>query len=219
VDSIKGLLLMNQEMSGTWRQELRAESLHGLSEPFRRFLLPAVTDRDLVLVPDASGGPAPDASFLFRRSGAQVRLSPPEIGPDLDPLLAAAAGERPAVVGSNNWVVAGWRSHSGKPILANDPHLALTVPTFWMPLRIEAQGRWWQGAAMTCSPGVILGQSDRLAWGFTNLGTDVQDLYREPPVRTRSEELRCRDGQVEARDAPVSGWRKHDSVWPGSPDP
>jgi len=82
-------------------------------------------------------------------------------------------------LGSNNWVVSGARSASGKPLLANDPHLGLTAPPVWYFAQLSAPGMNVIGSTLPGVPGVILGRNDRIAWGFTNTGPDVQDLYIE----------------------------------------
>src|SRR5258706_3459832 len=82
-------------------------------------------------------------------------------------------------LGSTNWVVSGSRTESGKPLLANDPHLGLTAPPVWYFAQISAPGMNVIGATLPGVPGVILGRNERIAWGFTNTGPDVQDLYIE----------------------------------------
>ena len=82
-------------------------------------------------------------------------------------------------VGSNNWVVAGSRTRSGKPLLANDPHLGLRTPSLWYLARLEAPGIAVEGATLPGLPGIIIGHNDRIAWGVTNLEPDVQDLFVE----------------------------------------
>jgi penicillin amidase len=81
--------------------------------------------------------------------------------------------------GSNSWVVAGARSASGKPMLANDPHLGLAAPSLWYLAHLNAPGLNAIGATLPGVPGVLIGRNDRIAWGFTNTGADVQDLYLE----------------------------------------
>lgn len=81
--------------------------------------------------------------------------------------------------GSNAWALAGPRTASGKPILANDPHLSFSLPATWYLVHLQAPGLNVIGAALPGVPGVILGHNDRIAWGVTNLHFDVQDLYRE----------------------------------------
>ena len=100
---------------------------------------------------------------------------------------AAAAHPIDDVIGggaSNNWVVSGARTRSGKPLLANDPHLRLAAPATWYlaHLALERPGGSTAnvvGATLAGVPLVVLGRSDTLAWGFTNTGADVQDLFIE----------------------------------------
>ena len=88
-------------------------------------------------------------------------------------------------IGSNSWVVAGSRTSTGKPLLANDPHLGVGQPGIWIqnslscrevssdcPLDVS-------GFSFAGVPGVVIGHNDRIAWGFTNLGPDVSDFYLE----------------------------------------
>ena len=82
-------------------------------------------------------------------------------------------------LGSNNWVVAGEHTASGKPLLANDPHLGLTAPPVWYFAHLSAPGMNAIGSTLPGVPGVILGRNERIAWGATNTGPDVQDLYIE----------------------------------------
>jgi penicillin G amidase len=83
--------------------------------------------------------------------------------------------------GSNNWVVAGSHSSSGKPLLANDPHLGLGAPAIWYFARLQskASGMDVIGATLPGLPAVVLGRNAKVAWGFTNTGPDVQDLFLE----------------------------------------
>ncbi len=83
--------------------------------------------------------------------------------------------------GSNNWVVAGSHSASGKPLLANDPHLGLGAPAIWYFTRMQskASGMDVIGASFPGLPFVVLGRTAQVAWGVTNTGPDVQDLYIE----------------------------------------
>lgn len=179
-DSLKVLLLMQEDLSTSWREELQGALLQALPAERRALLLPRSTEDDVLLVPDAVPAPAPPTRLLggTERRAALEALADPAFRQPL-------AG----VAGSNNWVVAGTRSASGRPMLANDPHLGLTAPGTWYPLRIEWQGRFVQGVSIPGGPGVVIGQNDRLAWGFTNLMTDVQDLYWEAPVGERLESI------------------------------
>ena len=81
--------------------------------------------------------------------------------------------------GSNSWVVDGTRSVTGKPVLANDPHLGLTAPSVWYLAHLSWPGTDVVGATMPGMPVVVLGHNGHAAWGFTNAGPDVQDLFVE----------------------------------------
>lgn len=81
--------------------------------------------------------------------------------------------------GSNNWVVSGQRTASGKPLLSNDMHLNHGVPGLWYETGLDAPGLHVAGVALPGAPFIIVGHNEHVAWGFTNLGADVQDLYVE----------------------------------------
>jgi penicillin amidase len=81
--------------------------------------------------------------------------------------------------GSNAWAISGARSATGKPILANDPHLDFAIPSTWYMVHLRAPGLDVTGVSLPGVPAVIVGHNDRIAWGVTNLQFDVQDLYRE----------------------------------------
>jgi penicillin amidase len=80
---------------------------------------------------------------------------------------------------SNNWVVSGKRTASGKPLLANDPHLGASAPSIWYMMHLAAPGLRVAGVTSPGLPGIVIGHNERIAWGFTNVGPDVQDLYIE----------------------------------------
>ncbi|NTU82418.1 MAG: penicillin acylase family protein, partial [Chloroflexales bacterium] len=82
-------------------------------------------------------------------------------------------------VGSNNWVIAGARTASGKPILANDPHLGSRIPSIWYLAHISGGAIDAIGATLPGIPGIVIGHNARIAWGVTNTGPDVQDLFVE----------------------------------------
>ena len=114
-----------------------------------------------------------------------------------------------AGAGSNNWVVSGDLTTTGKPLLANDPHLAPSMPSIWTQMGLHcapvSSACPYDVAGYTFSgfPGVIIGHNATIAWGFTNLGPDTQDLFLEKvqgdavlvdgaarPMTTRQEVIR-----------------------------
>ena len=112
--------------------------------------------------------------------------------------------------GSNAWVISGSRTVTGKPILANDPHLGLGAPIVWYLARIVTPDGWVKGATVPAAPIVFLGENDHVAWGFTAALSDVQDLFIETvdpsdpanyltpdgpkPFETREETIRVKGG-------------------------
>ena len=82
-------------------------------------------------------------------------------------------------VGSNNWVIAGSRTESGRPLLANDPHLGSGIPSAWYLVEIQGDTVHVTGASLPGLPSVPLGHNEHIAWGATNLNPDVQDFYME----------------------------------------
>ncbi|UGQ15510.1 penicillin acylase family protein [Yinghuangia sp. ASG 101] len=93
--------------------------------------------------------------------------------------------DRSSGVGSNSWVVSGSRTTTGKPLLANDPHLSASLPSVWYQMGLHCRVVGPQcaydvsGYTFAGMPGVIIGHNQKIAWGLTNLGADVTDLYLE----------------------------------------
>lgn len=164
-DSVGWLKMMAWDLGGNWSTELlRMRLAQRLSsQQIAEFLPPYPGDppiavRDLVTL---YRGLSPD---LIKTASVLASSAPPSL---------------PEGAGSNNWVVAGSRSETGKPLLANDPHLGLNVPSLWYFAQLSVPGLNIIGATLPGTPGVVLGRNDRIAWGFTNTGPDVQDLYLE----------------------------------------
>jgi penicillin amidase len=82
------------------------------------------------------------------------------------------------IVGSNNWALAGSNTASGRPILCNDPHLNLTLPSIWFQLQIHTPEQNCYGVSLQGVPGIIIGFTENIAWGVTNVGHDVSDWYK-----------------------------------------
>lgn len=107
---------------------------------------------------------------------------------------------------SNNWVISGKRTLDGKPLLANDPHLLASAPGIWYLTHLSTPTMRVSGVTFPGVPGVVLGHNDNIAWGATNVGPDVQDVYIEnlnnrgqyetpegyKPLMFRNEEIRVR---------------------------
>ncbi|WP_411334619.1 penicillin acylase family protein [Metabacillus indicus] len=97
---------------------------------------------------------------------------------DIESGLASAVIP-PEFNGSNNWVISGDKSESGKPMLADDPHLSLGTPSIWYQMHLQNDSMNVSGVIFAGVPGIILGHNEDIAWGVTNTGPDVQDLYIE----------------------------------------
>ena len=80
---------------------------------------------------------------------------------------------------SNNWVISGKRTLDGKPLLANDPHLLAAAPGIWYLTHLSTPTMRVAGVTFPGVPGVVLGHNENIAWGATNVGPDVQDVYIE----------------------------------------
>lgn len=81
--------------------------------------------------------------------------------------------------GSNDWVIGGTRTESGKPILADDPHLGSSIPSIWYLAEVQGDHLHSIGATFPGLPAVVIGHNEKISWGVTNLNPDVQDLYIE----------------------------------------
>jgi penicillin amidase len=100
-------------------------------------------------------------------------------------LMSQVLGEKQGGIGSNNWVIGGSHTATGRPFLANDPHLSIQMPSIWYQVDMHCAPQTEDcplevaGFSFAGVPGVIIGHNDRIAWGFTNTGPDVMDLYIE----------------------------------------
>lgn len=132
--------------------------------PADSMLVGLVMYRDLT---DSSKFEFDKGQLLAKADAAWVRsLFPPTQGAQISP-------------GSNAWAVNGAHTASGKPILANDPHLAYGIPGTWHLIHLKAPGLNVTGASLPGVPCVIAGHNEQIAWGVTNMQTDVMDLYLE----------------------------------------
>ncbi len=102
-----------------------------------------------------------------------------DVYPDMSLIFGNGRG-----IGSNNWVVSGSMTESGMPLLANDPHLSIQMPSIWYQIGLHCQpasgesGLDVTGYTFALMPGVVIGHNSFIAWGVTNVGPDVFDLYR-----------------------------------------
>ncbi|SEJ50340.1 penicillin amidase [Cyclobacterium xiamenense] len=103
---------------------------------------------------------------------------PPRLSyPDSDLISKALPGKEPGY-GSNNWAVSGSKTASGNPILANDPHLALNLPSLWYAIQLSTPEFSVKGGSLPGALGVVIGFNEHMAWGLTNADRDVKDWYK-----------------------------------------
>jgi penicillin amidase len=182
--------LMDLLLAGNYRAELlRARLARTLSPAELAFLYPQY--------PKDAPTTLASLAQIYRALplGRLYAALPPAVGP---------------IRASNNWVVDGAHSASGKPLLANDPHLGFGAPGFWYLARLKTSGHEIAGGSAAGTPLVAIGHNDHIAWGLTTTGSDVEDLYIEKldpadpghyltpegsaAFATRGETIRVRDG-------------------------
>jgi len=237
-DSMLVELAMFEDLTNTFPEKLDREALAAHLPPeLIADLYPVGNWRD-----HPPGAPIPDMTEPQPEikdvplDESQSKLSRPRIDAtppaDLTPLTQTLAlFDRPCdgcVAGSNGWAVAGSRSASGMPMLSNDMHLALQVPGVWYEADLNAAlpaplaGFHAAGVTLPGTPFVIAGHNAHVAWGFTNLGADVEDIYIEHtrgtpsgaeyetasgewlPVKYRAETIHVRGGADVVVDVPLT---------------
>jgi penicillin amidase len=119
--------------------------------------------------------------------------------PSIEGYLEETQSEIRQGLGSNNWVVSGAHTATGKPLLANDTHLELSIPPIWYEIHLTAPGYNAKGFTLPGAPLIVIGHNDRIAWGFTNNGADVQDLYIETFNPAAPDEYRVNGAWVKAQ--------------------
>jgi penicillin amidase len=135
-------------------------------------------DMIAVLYPDRErvGDPIVDNAGNWKFKPAPMDSVPLALPKDLVSLTPIE--KSPPDVGSNNWAVSGSRTASGYPLLSNDPHLQLSLPSIWYIIHLNAPGVNAMGASLPGSPAVISGFNDSIAWGVTNAQRDLVDWYK-----------------------------------------
>lgn len=163
VDSLAWAKMLAWQLGGNWSSELlRAALLEHLSP-----------EQVAQLMPSVPAGTVPQVAADLPLKGLGRSL--------LERFRKVTGLVRPpsSELGSNNWVISGARTTTGRPILANDPHLGVQLPPVWYEVHLSADGVDAEGFSMPGLPGIIVGHNRHIAWGITNTGADVQDLYVE----------------------------------------
>jgi penicillin amidase len=185
-------------LSSTWRLDLIRASLINSPKDKQADLYNLVTPYDVVLFgkdrpePPASAG-GQSVNVQSSESGTKAPSNWPPAYAGGSDILAAAEREEAIrrsslerigfyaedLAASNNWVISGKRTIDGKPILANDPHLLASSPGIWYLTHLSTPTMRVSGVTFPGVPGIVLGHNENIAWGATNVGPDVQDLYVE----------------------------------------
>ena len=193
IDSLAWLKALAWDLRGNMDDEIaRATMLaSGLTRTQIESLYPAYPyDENAPIIAD--GGTVANGTFVNGTASApsSLKAAEPDIPAGALPALKAiqaAVDGMPSIVGpslpgvgSNSWVIAGNLTTTGKPILANDPHLSPSMPSIWYQMGLHCTCAFnTEGYTFAGVPGVIIGHNARVAWGFTNLNPDVTDLYLE----------------------------------------
>ncbi|MFB6071488.1 MAG: penicillin acylase family protein [Halobacterium sp.] len=193
-DTLLLQLQISWTLTGSFETLRRAVLREKLGDSYEE-LFPRRLDHDSPILRDGDAGRAEAAD-----GAADAAV------PDADLASWLSGFESPTGVGSNSWVVSGEHTASGEPVVANDPHLSLLAPPVWYQQHLDWGDGWVRGVTFPGVPFVIIGENDAGAWGFTNAGADVLDVYA---YRTRSGQYRYegewRDFETDEHTIEVAG--------------
>ncbi len=178
-DTIISGKIIADALSSTYADDLTLASLQKLSREKIEQLENKVTPYDVILF----GTDKPEKKKIAR-TGLTSNVNELSAAAEEQRALRAASLERvglyaDGLAASNNWVISGKLTADGKPLLANDPHLRATAPGIWYMTHLSSPTMRVSGVTFPGVPGIVLGHNENMAWGATNVGPDVQDLYLE----------------------------------------
>ena len=183
--------LMAESLTTSWQSDLMRSARSDLPNDVREALNNRPSPWDVPIVgSDRSDNktssnshnlfnPAPVGDESYAASSTQTWDEVHSLTEAITDSLKRAGLFSSELAASNNWVVSGKRSASGRPLLANDPHLDPSAPSIWYLTHLSMPGLRVAGVTFPGMPGIVIGHNERIAWGMTNLGADVQDLYIE----------------------------------------
>ncbi len=183
------LKMMANMLAGDTQRDLpytNEKSIFGDST--MQVLYPQIPDSLLPIVPKGTAFAAPGIVPVAPTSADSLYLSKNALVANMPD-----ARQDPSN-GSNNWVVSGKKTQSGAPILCNDPHLELSLPSIWYEMQLQTPNSNVYGVSLPGSPYIIIGFNENIAWGVTNSQRDVKDFY-EVKFKDRSKKEYWFNGQ------------------------
>ena len=173
--------ILTTGLSSTWRNDLVRASLLKLPKEKYNDLISPVTPYDVILFgKDEQKSLISNSEFQIPNLDINSALSWANNFANIEKKSLEMVGiYAEELAASNNWVISGKRTLDVKPILANDPHLQATAPNVWYLTHLSTPTMRVSGVTVPGSPGIVLGHNELIAWGATNVGPDVQDLYTE----------------------------------------
>ena len=207
-DSLSIALMMAETLNHTWERDIfRARLLEKYGPEILNDLYPVHSKFEIPLVGVDTGSQGSHSSLsslpfetMSPNAGLPPQMVPAMVSPAafvswMAPLWAWTPersqeslvtllnrwddASKDFLVGSNNWVVSGAHTATGKPLLANDPHLAHSIPSIWYQTHLRTPKLNVIGVSLPGAPSIIIGHNEHIAWGMTNLNPDVQDVYAE----------------------------------------
>lgn len=215
IDSIAWQKMMAWDLQNSWEQKLKnylitqhlnTTQINVIFPPYPASAPTILSNKDLI----QSRLIHHDASNTFNFKLSQMPNPTTSIQNTLEQtemLRHELSFENTPGKGSNNWVVSGKFTTTGKPLLANDPHLKLQAPSVWYLAELKGPHLHVTGATIPGLPGIVIGHNDQIAWGVTNANPDAQELYILPPhtpLKVRTEIIRIKNKQDVILQVPIS---------------
>ncbi len=221
-DSLVIGAVLADALSNTWQMDLLWQQLSAVPKEKLNDLTNPVTPYDVVLYGKDKKPPTVAAAVGTHPVSSEILAlaqKDEDLRKDALEMIGLYAEDLAA---SNNWVISGKRTADGKAMLANDPHLSPTAPGVWYLASIHSPNVHAAGVSIPGMPAIIIGHNENVAWGMTNVGPDVQDIYLETiegdmasgtakvrtptgsePLKTRKEKINVRGNLLKPDMSPV----------------